>query len=184
MTEDMFIADGFFKIDAYKIHSYQQEVTSAETCRNQKAAGARILSGTYRPPKRVLDFGGGKYSEAQEFLQSMGFVCEVYDPYNRSYDENLQALQQKYDLMMCNNVLNVLTDTVLHYVIQDMRLICDMCGITGVIVTVYERDRNGQGRMTGDNTYQRNEKTADYIEPLKKHFSTVQKSGKSLLVTP
>lgn len=114
----------------------------------------------------------------------MGFVCEVYDPYNRSYDENLQTLQQRYDLMMCNNVLNVLTDTVLHYVIQDMRLICDMCGITGVIVTVYERDRNGQGRMTGDNTYQRNEKTADYIEPLKKHFSTVQKSGKSLLVTP
>jgi hypothetical protein len=167
MNEDMFASDGLFVINGIKIHDYVQPVTSAETCRNQKAAGARILTEIFDMPMRVLDFGGGKYSEAQEYLQSLGAVCEVYDPYNRSYEENVNALSQKYDLMMCNNVLNVLNDDVIMNVIRDMQKVAEMCEVKKIVVTVYERDRSGVGCQTGEDSYQRNEKTSAYVDKLR-----------------
>jgi hypothetical protein len=180
-TDDLFQQKNAFEINGVKIFDYPQPITSAETCRNQKAAGARFLTEIFDMPMRVLDFGGGKYSEAQEYLRSLGAVCEVYDPYNRSHEENMKALSQKYDLMMCNNVLNVLTDDVLPNVILDMKKVAQMCGVIKIIVTVYERDRSGHGCYTGNNSYQRNEKTADYIDKLR-CFLAISKHKKALLV--
>lgn len=181
MTNDLFAEKNTLEINGVKILDYIQHVTSAETCRNQKAAGARMITEIFEMPMRVLDFGGGKYSEAQEYLQSLGAVCEVYDPYNRSHDENIKALNQKYDLMMCNNVLNVLTDDVLPCVISDMQKVAQMCGIIKIVVTVYERDRSGVGCYVGKDSYQRNEKTSDYVEKLR-CFLAVSKHKKALLV--
>lgn len=180
-NEDLFASDGVFQINGVKILDYVQPVTSAETCRNQKAAGARILTELFTMPLRVLDFGGGKYSEAQEYLKSVGAECEVYDPYNRSYEENMRVLSQKYDLMMCNNVLNVLTDDVLPNVIMDMKKVAEMCGVIKIVVTVYERDRSGVGCYTGEDSYQRNEKTSAYIDKLR-CFLAVSSGKKYLLV--
>lgn len=102
-TDDLFLVTNSLEINGVKILDYVQPITSAETCRNQQAAGARVVTELFSMPMRVLDFGGGKYSEAQEYLRSLGAVCEVYDPYNRSHEENVRVLNQKYDLMMCNN---------------------------------------------------------------------------------
>jgi len=180
-NNDFFIDKNALEINGIKILDYAQQVTSAKTCRNQKAAGARFLTEIFDMPLRVLDFGGGKYSEAQEYLQSVGATCEVYDPYNRTKEENIKALNQKYDVMMCNNVLNVLTDDILLDVVFDMQKIAKMCEITYILVTVYERDKTGVGCYTGKNSYQRNEKTTDYIDKL--HcFLAVSKHKKSLLV--
>ena len=181
MNQDMFASDGLYVINGVKILDYSQPITSAETCRNQQAAGARVVAELFDMPMRVLDFGGGKYSEAQEYLQSLGAVCEVYDPYNRPHKENVKVLKQKYDLMMCNNVLNVLTDDVLENVIQDMLKVAKMCGVIKIVVTVYERDRTGVGCQTGENSYQRNEKTANYIDKLR-CFLAVSRHKKALLV--
>lgn len=181
MNEDMFASDGLYVINGVKIHDYVQPVTSAETCRNQKAAGARILTEIFDMPLRVLDFGGGKYSEAQEYLRSLGAVCEVYDPYNRPHDENIRVLSQKYDLMMCNNVLNVLNDDVIMNVIMDMKKIAELCEVKKIVVTVYERDRSGVGCQTGEDSYQRNEKTSAYIDKLR-CFLAVSSGKKYLLV--
>lgn len=178
---DLFVTANGFEINGIQVHNYIQQVTSAETCRNQKAAGARIIAEIFTMPMRVLDFGGGKYSEAQEYLKSLGAVCEVYDPYNRSHDENMRVLNQKYDLMMCNNVLNVLTDDVLPNVILDMKKIAEMCGVIKIVVTVYERDKSGIGCYTGNASYQRNEKTSVYIDKLR-CFLAVSSHKKALLV--
>lgn len=166
-NNDLFAESHPFEVNGVKLFDYIQPVTSAETCRNQKAAGARILADIFDMPLRVLDFGGGKYSEAQEYLQSLGAVCEVYDPYNRPHEENVRVLSQKYDLMMCNNVLNVLTDDVLPHVIQDMQKVAEMCGVIKIVVTVYERDKSGVGCYTGNDSYQRNEKTSAYVDKLR-----------------
>jgi len=179
---DLFVNGSFFEVEQFKIHNYRQTVTSADTCRKQKAYGARLVLELESKPVRVLDFGGGKYSEAQEFLKTAGFTCEVYDPYNRSHQENVSALKQQYDVMMCNNVLNVLTDDVLDGVISDMKYICTLCGIKSVVVTVYERNKTGVGEMTGIDTYQRNQKTIDYINSLSKKFLDVTKHKKALLI--
>jgi hypothetical protein len=166
-NNDLFAEPSIIEVNGVQIHNYVQQVSSAETCRNQKAAGARILAETFTMPMRVLDFGGGKFSEAQEYLQSLGAVCEVYDPYNRPHDENVRVLSQKYDLMMCNNVLNVLTDDVLPNVILDMKKVAEMCGVIKIVVTVYERDKSGVGCYTGNASYQRNEKTSAYVDKLR-----------------
>lgn len=180
-NKDMFAANGVFEINGTKILDYEQQYTSAETCRNQKAAGAKFVADTFEMPIRVLDFGGGKFSEAKEFLESVGAICEVYDPYNRSYAENVNALSQKYDLMMCNNVLNVLTDDVLPNVINDMYRIAKLCDIKKIVITVYERERTGVGCQTGEDSYQRNEKIDAYIEKLR-IFQGVSKFKKTLVV--
>jgi hypothetical protein len=180
-SKDLFAPEGVFNVNNIKILDYEQEITSAETCRNQKAAGARIITDIFDMPMRVLDFGGGKYSEAQEYINSLGGVCEVYDPYNRTYKENIDVLNQKYDLMMCNNVLNVLTDDVLPCVVRDMQKIAEMCGVIKIVVTVYERDRSGVGCYTGKDSYQRNEKTSAYIDKLR-CFLAISKHKKSLLI--
>jgi hypothetical protein len=166
-NNDMFLEENSFKVNGIEIHNYFQQVSSAETCRNQKAAGARILAEIFEMPMRVLDFGGGKYSEAQEYLKSLGAVCEVYDPYNRTREENIRVLSQKYDLMMCNNVLNVLTDDVLSNVILDIKKVAELCDVKKIIVTVYERDKSGVGCYTGNESYQRNEKTSVYVDKLR-----------------
>jgi len=180
-TDDLFGVTNTLEINGVKILDYVQPITSAETCRNQQAAGARALVELYQMPMRVLDFGGGKYSEAQEYLRSLGAVCEVYDPYNRSHEENMRVLNQKYDLMMCNNVLNVLTDDVLPHVVLDMYKVAQMCGVIKIVVTVYERDRSGVGCYTGKNSYQRNEKTAAYIDKLR-CFLGVSRHKKAVVV--
>jgi hypothetical protein len=182
-NEDLFADDGLFEINGVKIHDYIQTYTSAETCRKQKAYGARLVSELFGSSAKILDFGGGKYSEAQEYLQNLGSTCEVYDPYNRNHKENVAVLKKKYDLMMCNNVLNVLTDDVIDKVIQDMRKICDLCGISVIVVTVYERDKSGIGCTTGNDSYQRNEKTDAYLERFRYPFQGVAKYRKALVVT-
>jgi len=180
-NKDLFSDDGVFHVNGVKILNYEQAVTSAETCRNQKAAGARLLEELFDMPQKVLDFGGGKYSEAQSYLHSLGSACEVYDPYNRTHEENVNALSQRYDVMMCNNVLNVLTDDVLHHVIDDLQKAAEVCGVKAIIVTVYERDRSGVGCYTGKNSYQRNQKTSDYMAYLGR-FASVRKHKKALVI--
>jgi hypothetical protein len=180
-NDDLFASEGVFQINGVKILDYVQPVTSAETCRNQKAAGARIITELFDLPARVLDFGGGKYSEAQEYLTLWGAECEVYDPYNRPYNENVRVLKKKYDLMMCNNVLNVLTDDVIMHVIKDMHTIAKLCNVVKIIVTVYERDRSGVGCITGQDSYQRNEKIGDYIDKLR-IFTAVSRHKRALVV--
>lgn len=174
--------NNLFEIKGIKIFNYEQQVTSAETCRNQKAAGARLIQEVFDMPIRVLDFGGGKYSEAQDYINALGGFCNVYDPYNRTHEQNIDALSQKYDLMMCNNVLNVLTDDVLHHVVEDMKKVVQLCEIKSIIVTVYERDGSGVGCYTGKNSYQRNQKITDYLA-IFSDFADVKKHKKSLLVT-
>lgn len=186
--QDLFVSDGLYDVDGLKIHAYYQKITSAETCRNQKASGAKLLVEYVAKNKiiekiNVLDFGGGKYAQSKDFLSESDIDCDVYDPYNRSHKENTEALNKKYNFIMCNNVLNVLTDDVLPNVINDMKIIADLCEVKHILITVYERDKTGIGCISGTDSYQRNEKTDQYIKYLEKTFNSVQKFKSSLIVS-
>jgi len=165
------------------VHDYPQLITSARTCRRITAAGARVIT-TILPSGRVLDFGGGRWSDAQEFLLAAGIHCNVYDPYNRSQAENKVALEARYDAMMCCNVLNVLTNNVLPRAIEDMATICEHSKIGVVVVTVYERNKTGHGEMSGIDEYQRNERLKDYAPRLGLYFRNIRKVGKALVMNP
>lgn len=186
-NEDFFVNDGLYEKNGMKIHAYHQNITSAETCRNQKASGAKLLvefikKNNIEETINVLDFGGGKYAQSEEFLSQNNIGCDVYDPYNRTHAQNVEALSKKYNFLMCNNVLNVLTDDVLPHVINDLKTVATMCEAKYILVTVYERDKTGIGCVTGKESYQRNEKTHQYIECLLKVFANVKKFKSSLII--
>lgn len=186
-NQDMFVNDGLYEKDGIKIHAYYQKITSAETCRNQKASGAKLLvefveKNNIAGQVKVLDFGGGKYAQSEQFLLDNNIECGVYDPYNRTFDQNVEALSKKYNFLMCNNVLNVLTDDVLPNAINDLKIVSKICDAQYILITVYERDKSGNGSITGNDSYQRNEKTQAYIAHLSKVFGSVEKFKSAIIV--
>jgi hypothetical protein len=170
------------KLGNLLLHNYDQAITSAKTCRRITAYGTTVIADFYPAGVTVLDFGGGKFDDAKNYLSDYGIVCEIYDPYNQEFEKNVKVLSKKYDVLLCNNVLNTLTDDVLEFVIQDMVLVMKHCKIKTGFVTVYERNKNGKGEITGEDQYQRNEKTNEYIKPLSKYFNTVKLQKKVICV--
>jgi hypothetical protein len=66
-------------------------------------------------------------------------------------------------------------------VVKDMYRVANLCEVKKIVVTVYERDKTGIGCQTGDDSYQRNEKTFAYIDKLRV-FLAISKHKKALVV--
>ena len=84
-------------------------IESANTSRNQIPALMKkgLLHGVN------LDYGGGKYDKATEYLATQGVKNYVIDPFNRSNEHNNEAydktiLSYQLDSITCLNVLNVI----------------------------------------------------------------------------
>jgi hypothetical protein len=68
-----------------------------------------------------LDYGGGKYSTATDYLKTRGVTNLVYDPYNRDDDHNGQVLSDIWvdrtvevsTVTLCN-VLNVIKEPLIR----------------------------------------------------------------------
>lgn len=117
---------------------------------------------------KMIDYGCGKFNNAKEFINSIGGRWYGYDPYNRTEAENIACRGEWFNCIVCSNVLNVLSDTKLVYDV--LRKIADYIFYTSqkVFITVYEGDKSGVGKMTKDDCYQRNERTAEYISMVQK----------------
>lgn len=161
------------KLNNEILHGYEQKITSAKTCRRITAYGTTFVAEHYSAGTKVLDFGGGKFEDAKNYLAEHKIKCEVYDPYNRTHEENVKAINQKYHVLLCNNVFNTLTDDVIENAIKDMVIVMRHCSIEIAYITVYERAKNGIGQITAPDQYQRNEKTESYICRLQKYFEKV-----------
>ena len=119
--------------------------------------------------KRVLDYGCGRYVDhIEKYLESMHCYPFFYDPYNRPEEENYKWIRecgyQNDDVAICSNVLNV---------IDDEKTITGIIHVLGFFakesyITVYEGDKTGNGRQTGPDQYQRNEKASAYLERIQK----------------
>jgi hypothetical protein len=170
------------KLNNQTLHGYEQNITSAKTCRRITAYGTTFVAENYPAGTKVLDFGGGKFEDAKNYLAEHKIKCEVYDPYNRTYEENTQAINKKYDVLLCNNVLNTLTDDVIDKAIEDMILVMQHCQIKIGFITVYERNKTSIGEITAPDQYQRNEKTEIYVAVLEKYFYKVSVKKKVITV--
>lgn len=108
----------------------------------------------------VLDYGCGKFNNGKEFLEEeYGIDWFGYDPYNRTAEENREALTIIPNCILCSNVLNVIdNEEVIQQIVDD---------ITGTelpyFFTIYEGNGSGVGCPTKGDCYQRNEKTKDYL---------------------
>ena len=144
----------------------KQEFTSAATSINSSRCPAIYSKPNVVPylvNKRVLDYGGGKYDTAINRAKRYGCEVKVYDPYNRSESENLQALQSgPYDCVISSNVLNVIKEPeVRAAVVRDMARHCKERGV--MFFTVYEGDKSGVGRQTGKDQWQENRPIESYM---------------------
>lgn len=114
----------------------------------------------------VLDYGCGRYpAHLMDNAAARGLVWYGYDPYNRTPEDNAAAVNLMSgtgaDYVICANVLNVIdapaaVDAVITAAVNAARV--------AAVFTVYEGDRTGHGRATGEDTYQRNEKRGAYVE--------------------
>lgn len=133
----------------------------------------------------VLDYGGGT-TESQElannFLKSINSEDLVYDPFNRTRQENDEVLRKirkngGADVAICSNVLNVIAEESARIsVLKNIKRLTKPGA--PVYFTVYEGNNSGVGRQTDKDQYQNNKKTADYIGEIEQVFSNVKRHGK------
>lgn len=123
--------------------------------------------------KVVLDYGGGKFDNLKEYLSSKGIELFIYDKYNRSNEENKEAMKCKPELVLCNNVLNVIQeDEIIEGIIKNI----SKYGVE-VVFSIYEGDKGGKGRVTKGDQYQRNERCKEYLKFMKKYFTKIEVKG-------
>lgn len=120
-----------------------------------------------------LDIGGGKFDNAVEHLKQYGVQAYVYDPYNRSEEHNQQSLQNagngQAHTVSLFNVLNVIEEPEQH--IEALKLAHRSLRPSGqLFIGVYEGDKSGKGKVTGKDSYQRNERLEAYLPTIQQVF--------------
>lgn len=99
----------------FELNNPEQEFTSENTSINKNK-----LPAVYRliniPEGSVgIDFGGGKWDTAVEYIRDLGATLCVYDPYNRTAQHNREMLKTLKanggaDWAVNSNVLNVIKE--------------------------------------------------------------------------
>lgn len=161
--------------------SAEQEFDSAATSINSNKLPAVYSMVRFNPGDVVVDFGGGKFDNAVNYLKDNDVTLLVYDPYNRSAEHNKEVLRilkehGGADAAVNSNVLNVIKEPeAREAVLRNIKKITKRGA--PIYITVYEGRGDGAEGPTKSG-YQLNRKTSDYIDEIGKVFSNVKRKGK------
>ncbi len=152
-----------------------QKYSSANTSINSKKVPAIFHKVQWRKNDLNLDYGGGKYDTASEYLKTQGAVNFVYDPYNRSavHNNKVYDLLEYFTTCTISNVLNVIKEKEVRIAILK-KLSFKLKPGTPVFITVYEGDKSGIGKETKKDCYQTNMRLKDYVPEVQEAFSSVE----------
>lgn len=156
----------------------EQKYSSACTSINSHKvpALAKIIASKYANTCwDVLDYGGGKYETTTKFLETVHIKNHIYDPYNRTPDENQEAMSRdNYILVMLSNVLNVIAEQEVR--LQILREIRDhMCSLGSLYIKIYEGNGSGVIKINEKrNSCQLNKKTEEYLDEIFQVFDFVR----------
>jgi hypoxanthine phosphoribosyltransferase len=124
-----------------------------------------------------LDYGGGRFNDATNYLDSLKSVNMVYDPFNRSQTHNDKVIDDVIDhgvhTITCLNVLNVVQDknertAILSHIRSLSRdSLSANGGYPDIYVQIYEGNRTGIPSTT---TAQVNKKTTEYYDEIREIF--------------
>lgn len=133
---------------------------------------------------RVLDYGGGRYDLAKNYMATKDVMVDIYDPYWRTAEHNKSVLakfrKKAPDVIVCANVLNVIKeDSIVADVVKNIRHLAGKNTI--VIFSVFERDKTGIGTKTTMG-WQRNDKSADYGRFILPYFPDAIRQGNFWIV--
>lgn len=161
--------------------SVEQEFDSAATSINSNKLPAVYSMVKFNPGDVVVDYGGGKFDNAINYLKDQGVTLLVYDPYNRSAEHNKEVLRVLRehggaDAAINSNVLNVIKEPeARNAVLQNIKKITKKGA--PIYITVYGGTGEGNEGPTRSG-YQLNRKTADYMDEIGQVFSNLTRKGK------
>lgn len=158
-----------------------QQFQCSKTSRPQVARGFKRID--WVAGQINLDYGGGKYDMATEFLKTLDVMNLVYDPYNRSEEDNHFALTMGYHhstTTTCFNVLNVIKEKKWR---RAAIFGCRFPNTEKIYFQVYEGDRSGEGRQTGEGNWQNNKRLSFYRSEIRGAFPQSTITMKDGLIT-
>jgi hypothetical protein len=161
-----------------------QEITSTDTSINSSRLPAIYRLVTFTPGDVVLDYGGGKFDNGLDYLESLGCIAAVYDPFNRSSEYNAESLSLiddngGADIVLLSNVLNVVKEeNARASILTNCKKLLKPSG--KLYITVYEGKSTGEGSPTTAG-YQLNRKTAQYLSEVSNVFTKVTRKGKLII---
>jgi len=165
---------------AQKKTGAKQEYTSERTSVNQLPS---VFNRVDWEPKTVnLDYGGGKFNQAGDFLKDKGVTNLVFDPYNRAAEHNKDIMhklkKRKADTATIANVLNVIKEPAIRK--QVMRKVKSLVKPGG---SVYIMCYRGEGKCPGPtcNGWQENRPIKTYLEEVESVFSSAELSGAMII---
>jgi hypothetical protein len=149
-----------------------QTETSAKTSINKSKMATPFKKIDWKEGEVNLDYGGGKFDNADEYLKEKGARNLVFDPFNRSAEHNAKVIKQTTkkpaDTGTMTNVLNVIDSEKAQ--IEALTNLSEGVKANGkVYISVYEGSRIGVGKKTSSG-YQQNKKTKDYLTTVRKVF--------------
>ena len=163
-----------------------QEYDSAATSINSTKLPAISRMIKLQPGTVGVDFGGGKFDNAVEYLRDQDVTLCVYDPYNRSAEHNREVLRTLRanggaDFAINSNVLNVIKEPEARKgVLENIKKITKSGA--PIYITVYEGRGDAKEGVTKSG-YQLNRKTADYLEEIQEVFPDATRKGKLIVAT-
>ena len=163
-----------------------QEYDSAATSINSTKLPAIYRMIKLQPGTVGVDFGGGKFDNAIEYLRDQDVTLCVYDPYNRSAEHNREVLRTLRanggaDFAINSNVLNVIKEPEARKgVLENIKKITKSGA--PIYITVYEGRGDAKEGVTKSG-YQLNRKTADYLEEIQEVFPDAKRRGKLIVAT-
>lgn len=183
MKEDLSFIDSLKEStnEEVDLENPEQEFSSAATSINSAKLPAIYNMVEFRPGDVVVDFGGGKFDNAVNYLKDKDVTLLVYDPYNRSAEHNNEVLRilkehGGADAAVNSNVLNVIKEPeAREAVLKNIKKITKRGA--PIYITVYEGRGDGAEGPTKSG-YQLNRKTGDYMDEVGRVFSNVKRKGK------
>lgn len=164
----------------------EQEFDSAATSINSSKLPAIYKMVNFNEGDVVIDFGGGRFDNAVEYIKDKGATLVVYDPYNRSAEHNEQVLATLEenggaDAAVNSNVLNVIKEPEARTaVLQNIKKLLKPGA--PVYITVYEGRGDGIEGPTKSG-YQLNRKTEGYLDEVREVFPDAIRKGKLIVAT-
>lgn len=168
------------------IKDIDQEFTSENTSINSTKVPALFKLVNFEPGTVNVDYGGGRFNTAADYLTQYDVINMVLDPFNRSKEHNQEVISLLRDhggadSATCSNVLNVIKEPANRLgVLKNMKRLVKPGG--NIYITVYEGSGTGAEGETKSG-YQLNRKTADYLAEIQEVFPDAVRKGKLIKAT-
>jgi len=122
-----------------------------------------------------LDFGGGKYDTATEYLKEKNVTNLVFDPFNRSDEHNNKVMSEIIvngcDSITCLNVLNVISETERKEVYRHIKMMLETTRCKKVIFQMYAGNGTGVAEFA-NGVNQNNLKLTKYFTEILEQFAS------------